>query len=48
MIKPKFDLITRLKLAVSRHPTLKLVALILAILIWFYIKNEMQRNSIHW
>jgi YbbR domain-containing protein len=48
MIKPKFNLITRIKQALSKHPTLKLIALILAILIWFHIKNEMHRNAIHW
>lgn len=42
MPKEKINII-RIKRWVISHPWLKLIALILAVIVWFYIKGEINR-----
>lgn len=43
MSKEKVKFRSRIIHLVSAHPWLKLIALILAIMVWFYVKAEMNR-----
>ncbi len=43
MLKKKVSLGYRINHWFTYHPWLKLVALILAILVWFYVKEEINR-----
>jgi hypothetical protein len=40
MIKGKTNIFRRLLLSLTNHPWLKLIALALAIALWFYVKGE--------
>ncbi len=43
MVKEKTKIIRRIIHLFISHPWLKLIALILAIMVWFYIKGELKR-----
>ena len=43
MPKPKVHFSERVQHWVTGHPWLKFIALILAILVWFYVKGELNR-----
>jgi len=40
MNKKKINIFLRLACSISIHPWLKLIALVLAIALWFYVKGE--------
>ncbi len=40
MPKPKIKLISRITHFFTHHPWLKAVALLLAVMVWFYVHNE--------
>lgn len=43
MPKDKIRLSQRIILWITGHPWLKLIALVLAIMVWFYVKGELNR-----
>jgi len=43
MVKVKVSLDCRIKHWFTYHPWLKLISLVLAILLWFYVSGEMSR-----
>lgn len=43
MPKEKIDIIAKVKHWVTSHPWLKLIALILAVVVWFYVRGEISR-----
>ena len=40
MNKKKINIFYRIAHLVTRHPWLKLISLILAIIVWFYVRGE--------
>jgi hypothetical protein len=46
MAKEKKQIAYRVKHWFTYHPWLKLIALILAILIWFYVRGETNRGNL--
>jgi hypothetical protein len=43
MAKQKFTFPQRLMHLITIHPWLKLIALFLAVLVWFYVRGEINR-----
>jgi len=43
MKEAKFNLLFRIKHLFTHHPWLKVIALLLAVIVWFYVKGEMLR-----
>lgn len=43
MLKEKISIGDRIKSWVISHPWLKIIALILAVIIWFYVRGEINR-----
>lgn len=43
MLKNKISALLRVKNQLVSHPWLKLIALILAVIIWFYVRGEINR-----
>jgi len=40
MTKKPLKLLKRLQLVFTNHPWLKLISLILAVMVWFYVRGE--------
>ncbi|MDD5245851.1 MAG: hypothetical protein PHS09_00510 [Candidatus Omnitrophica bacterium] len=45
MNKEKINFLGRIKHYVVYHPWLKVIALVLAVILWFYVKGEISRFS---
>lgn len=43
MNKPKSKLSTKIATSISAHPWLKIIALILAVIVWFYVRDEINK-----
>lgn len=43
MAKNKFSPVKRIIVFLTHHPWLKIIALLLAIIIWFYVKDEIHK-----
>ncbi|MDD4953823.1 MAG: hypothetical protein PHG40_02825 [Candidatus Omnitrophica bacterium] len=43
MVKEKVNFIYRIKHYFTYHPHLKIIALLLAIIVWLYVKGEISR-----
>lgn len=42
MPKEKISIVYRITHLFTHHPWLKIIALILAVMVWFYVKGEMK------
>ncbi|MDD5156046.1 MAG: hypothetical protein PHF11_06175 [Candidatus Omnitrophica bacterium] len=43
MAKKKISITGRITHWVTNHPWLKLIALVLSVMVWFYVKGELNR-----
>ncbi|MBI4707151.1 MAG: hypothetical protein HY761_04410 [Candidatus Omnitrophica bacterium] len=43
MSKEKASIVYRIKHCFTYHPALKIVSLILAVVVWFYVRGEISR-----
>jgi len=46
MSKEKVSISYRIKHCFTYHPILKIVSLILAVIVWFYVKGEIARFNV--